>query len=195
MSPLARETWLAVGEVSGSAAGARILSAAAIDEAEVEALFGDRIESAARLGFDPATGSVHARRGRRLGAITLSEGRDMKADARGRSPRPSSKGVRDHGLGLLPWSEAARSLRRRAAFARAHDAGLARSFRRGAATDSLDEWLPALVAGKRSLTDVDPAALAGMLEARLGWEGRKAVDRLAPHRLRDARRKQPRHRL
>ena len=178
-SPLARETWLAVGEVSGSAAGARILSAAAIGEAEVEALFGDRIESAARLGFDPATGSVRARRGRRLGAITLSEGQDMKA-----APEAIAaalvEGVRAHGLGLLPWSEAARSLRRRAAFAREHDPALP-DLSYAALTDSLDEWLPAIVAGKRSLSDADPAALAGTLEARLGWEGRKAVDRLAPH--------------
>ena len=78
-SPLARETWLAVAEVSGTAAGARILSAAAIDEAQVEALFGDRIESGTQLSFDPTTGTVRARRGRRLGAITLSQGQDAKA--------------------------------------------------------------------------------------------------------------------
>jgi ATP-dependent helicase HrpB len=177
-SPLARETWLAVGEVGGTAAGARILSAAAIAEAEVEALFGDRIESGAQLSFDPATGTVRARRGRRLGAITLSEGRDEKA-----SPEEVSaalvEGVRVHGLHLLPWSDAARALRRRAAFARAHDPSLP-DLSDGALSGSLDEWLPLIVAGRRGLRDVDPAALSGLLDARLGWEGRKAVDRLAP---------------
>ena len=178
-SPLARETWLAVGEVSGTAAGARILAAAAIGEAMVEALFGERIESGARLGFDPATGTVRARRGRRLGAITLSEGQDMKA-----SPDEVAaalvEGIRTHGLGLLPWSDPARSLRRRAAFARSHDPGLPDLSDEALLAD-LHEWLPLLVAGKRSLRDVDPAALSGMLDARLGWEGRKSVDRLAPH--------------
>ncbi|MEO7179136.1 MAG: ATP-dependent helicase C-terminal domain-containing protein, partial [Allosphingosinicella sp.] len=178
-SPLARETWLAVGEVSGSAAGARILSAAAIGEAEVEALFGDRIESGARLSFDPASGAVRARRGRRLGAITLSEGQDSQA-----SPEETAKalveGVRAHGLQLLPWSEAAGTLRRRAAFARRYDPSLPDLSDEGLHA-ALDEWLPLLVAGRRSLRDVDPAALSGLLDARLGWEGRKTVDRLVPH--------------
>ncbi|HEX8262454.1 MAG TPA: ATP-dependent helicase C-terminal domain-containing protein, partial [Allosphingosinicella sp.] len=178
-SPLARESWLAVGEVSGTAAGARILSAAAIAEAEVEALFGDRIETGTRLDFDPATGGVRARRGRRLGAITLSEGQDARA-----SPQEVAaalvEGVRANGLHLLPWSEAARSLRRRAAFARLHDPGLP-DLSDEALLGSLDQWLPLLAAGKRSLREIDPAALSGLLDSRLGWEGRKAVDRLAPH--------------
>jgi ATP-dependent helicase HrpB len=180
-SPLARQEWLAVGEVSGSAAGARILSAAAIDEAQVEALFGERIESGAQLGFDPATGTVRARRGRRLGAIILSEGQDMKASA-DEVAAALVEGVRGHGLDLLPWSDSARSLRRRAAFAREHDPGLP-DLSDETLLASLDEWLPPLVSGKRSLRDIDPGGLSGMLDARLGWEGRKAVDRLAPHAL------------
>ncbi len=47
----------------------------------------------------------------------------------------------------------------------------------------LDDWLPPLVAGRRGLRDIDPAGLSDMLDSRLGWEGRKAVDRLAPHRF------------
>jgi len=179
LSPLARETWLAVGEVSGTAAGARILAAAAIGEAEVEALFGDRIESGARLDFDPAAGTVRARAGRRLGAITLSEGRDSRA-----SPEDIAaalvEGVRAHGLHLLPWSDSVRSLRRRAAFARRHDPALA-DLSDEALLESLDEWLPLLVAGRRALGEVDPGSLAGLFDSRLGWEGRKALDRLAPH--------------
>jgi ATP-dependent helicase HrpB len=179
LSPLAREAWLAVGEVAGTAAGARILAAAALGEAEVETLFGDRIKSGAELAFDPATGTVQARRGRRLGAITLSQGRDFQA-----SPEEVAaalvEGVRAHGLPVLPWSESARSLRRRAAFARAHDSGLA-DLSDEALIASLDQWLPLLVAGRKSLRDIDPSALSGLLDARLGWEGRKAVDRLAPH--------------
>ncbi|HEX8307840.1 MAG TPA: ATP-dependent helicase HrpB [Allosphingosinicella sp.] len=178
-SPLARETWLAVGEVSGTAVGARILSAAAIGEAEVEALFGDRIESGTRIGFDPATGSVHARRGRRLGSITLSEGQDGQASAE-EIAQALLDGVRVHGLELLPWTEGARSIRRRADFARAFDPGLA-DLSDEALLGSLDEWLPLLLAGRRSLRDVDPQSLAGILDSRLGWEGRKSVDRLAPH--------------
>jgi ATP-dependent helicase HrpB len=178
-SPLARATWLAVAEVSGTAAGARILSAAALPEESVFALFAERIESGTQLQFDPPTGTVRARQGRRLGAITLSEGQDSKA-----SPEAVAaallEGVRTHGLHLLPWSEAAQSLRRRAAFARRFDDTLP-NLSDEALLATLDDWLPMLVAGKRSLRDIDPAALSGTLDAQLGWEGRKAVDRLAPH--------------
>jgi ATP-dependent helicase HrpB len=178
-SPLARETWLAVAEVSGTAAGARILSAAAIAEETVFALCADRIETGTRLRFDPATGTVQARRGRRLGAITLSEGQDATA-----SPQEIAaalvEGVRAHGLHLLPWSGAAEALRKRAAFARRFDPGLA-DLSDVALLAALDDWLPHLVQSKRSLRDIDPAALAGMLDAALGWEGRRTLDRLAPH--------------
>jgi ATP-dependent helicase HrpB len=178
-SPLAREEWLAVAEVSGTAAGARILSAAAMPEETVLTLFSDRIEEGTQLSFDPATGTVRASRGRRLGAITLSQGRDAKASPE-EIARALVEGVRTHGLDLLPWSDSARSLRRRAAFAREHEPSLP-DLSDEALLATLDDWLPVLVAGRKSLRDVDPSALSGTLDALLGWEGRKAVDRLAPH--------------
>ncbi|WP_243455844.1 ATP-dependent helicase HrpB [Sphingosinicella sp. BN140058] len=178
-SPLARESWLAVAEVSGSAAGARILSAAAIAEDAVMALFGDRIESGAEIRFDPATGTVQARHGRRLGAVTLSQGQNAKA-----LPEEVAAAlvdaVRSHGLGLLPWSDGARSLRKRAVFARRYAPELA-DLSDEVLLATLDDWLPLLVAGRRRLSDIDPSALSGTLDALLGWEGRKIVDRLAPH--------------
>jgi ATP-dependent helicase HrpB len=178
-SPLARETWLAVAEVSGTAAGARILSAAAMPEEAVFALFAHRIETGTRLHFDPATGTVRAQRGKRLGAITLSQGQDAKA-APEEVAAALIDGVRTHGLQLLPWSDAALSLRRRAAFARRFDESLP-DLSDEALLTALDDWLPLLVAGKRALGDIDPGALSATLDAQLGWEGRKTVDRLAPH--------------
>jgi ATP-dependent helicase HrpB len=149
-----------------------------MDEAMVNILFGDRIGSGKQIGFDPKNGTVQARRGRRLGAIILSQGTDDRA-----SPEETEKalveGVRLHGLGLLPWSDAAAALRRRTAFARCHEPSLA-DLSDEALLASLDQWLPSLVAGKRRLADIDRAALSGMLDAMLGWEGRKTVDRLAP---------------
>ena len=177
-SPLARENWLAVAEVGGSASGARILSAAPIDEDTVEALFGDRIESGAQIRFDPATRGVRTTRGRRLGAIILSEGGDAKADPEAIAAA-LVEGVRAHGLDLLPWSEAARSLRRRAAFARSFAPDLP-DLSDEALITTLDEWLPPLVAGKRKLTDIDPAALSGTLDMLIGWDGKSALDRLLP---------------
>ncbi|HEX9933490.1 MAG TPA: ATP-dependent helicase C-terminal domain-containing protein, partial [Allosphingosinicella sp.] len=82
-------------------------------------------------------------------------------------------------LERLPWSEAARSLRRRAAFARRHDPALP-ELSDEALLASLDEWLPPLVAGKRRLSEIEPASLAGVLDNMLGWDGRRQLERLAP---------------
>ncbi|SMF68517.1 ATP-dependent helicase HrpB [Allosphingosinicella indica] len=181
LSPLARETWLAVAEVSGTAAGARILSAAAIDEATVEALFADRIATGASVTFDPATGGVTAARGRRLGAILLLGGQDSRPDPEAVTAA-LVEGVRAHGLDRLPWSANARSLRTRGAFARSYDPAIA-DLSDAALLATLDEWLPLLAAGRRRLSEIDPGALSGTLDALIGWEGRKAIDRLAPEQF------------
>ena len=173
-SPLAREEWLAVAEVAGMASGARILAAAPIDQAMVEALFAGRIASGAALAFDPVTGSVRATHGRRLGAIQLSGGQDSRAEPAA-IEAALAEGVRTHGLDLLPWSDAARSLRLRAGFARRHDPAIP-----DLSDAALADSLPLLLAGKRRLSEVDPGALAGTLDALLGWDGRKGLERIAP---------------
>ena len=170
-SPLARAQWLAVAEVGGMAAGARILSAAPIGQDRVESLFADRIDSGTDVRFDPASGTVRASHGRRLGAILLSGGQDSRADPAA-IETALLEGVRAHGLALLPWSEGARSLRRRAAFARRGDPSLP-DLSDTALLATLDEWLPPLLAGKRRLGDVT-------VELPLGWNERQAIDRLAP---------------
>ncbi|WP_380872895.1 helicase [Sphingomonas sp. DBB INV C78] len=181
LSPLARHEWLAVAETQGSAAGARILSAAAIDQADVEALFADRIQMVRDVRFDPATGGVIARRERRLGAVRLGGGPDDAPDKEAIAAA-LVEGVRQHGLALLPWSEAGEALRQRAAFARPHDPALP-DLSDEALIAVLDDWLTPLVAGKRRLDAVQPGDLTQALENLLGWEGGRAVDRLAPARL------------
>lgn len=170
---LARAEWLAVADIQGAASGARILSAAQIDFAEIEALYGDRIISGAHVTFDPATGGVRTTSGRRLGAITLSKGQDAKAD-------PADivaallQGVRDHGLALLPWTDAAIRLRERALWAGVDGLGDADLL------DSLELWLAPLLNGKRRLADVDTGGLYYALLGIVGWDGQQQVERLAP---------------
>jgi ATP-dependent helicase HrpB len=172
-SSLAREAWLAVAETQGSAAGARILSAAPITLAEVEMLFGERIAVARTVTFDPATGGVQAVRERRLGAIRLSSGPDKDADP-AEIEAVLVESVRKYGLELLPWGDAAGGLRQRAAYAGgtelSEEALIAR----------LDAWLPALVEGKRRLSDIAGGALFQALENLIGWEGKRALDAAAP---------------
>ena len=71
--PLAGEAALAIGEIVGRAASARILTAAALTREEIEAVAGENIETRDELTFDRASASLRARRRRRLGALVLSE--------------------------------------------------------------------------------------------------------------------------
>ena len=177
-SPLGGSEWLAVGEVAGHASGARILSAAALDEREVIELFGDRVETCHDGAFDPATGGVTPTRSRRLGAIRLSSGPDPRPDPAAIAAALLD-GVREHGLHLLPWNERAAQLRQRAAFAHAHDAAIP-SLGDAMLIDRANEWLAPLLDGKRRLGDVDAALLASALEALLGFDAKRKLDRIAP---------------
>lgn len=181
LSSLAREEWLAVGDVQGAASGARILSAAAIDLPTIESLFGDRIERRTDVVFDPATGNVAATSERRLGALKLAGGQDASA-SRQEIAAALVEGVRTHGLSLLPWDESALALRARAAFAAAHGAEVPATDD-AALIDRLDEWLPSLGEGKRRLDGLSPVALTQALEGLIGWDGMRALDAIAPARL------------
>ncbi len=177
-SPLARADWLAVAETQGMAAGARILSAVAIDGTLVESLFADQIETRRTASFDPATGAVAAIRERRLGAVRLSSGPDTDADPRTLADALLA-GIRAHGLSLLPWPESSQALRTRAAFAAAHG-GEAIALDDASLLAEADQWLTPLLVGKRRLDQIDPGALADALRNIIGWEGMKAIERLAP---------------
>ncbi|HEU0043318.1 ATP-dependent helicase HrpB [Sphingomonas sp.] len=169
-SSLARAEWLAVAETQGAASGARILAATRIDLATVERLFADGIATRRTVIFDPATGAVEARRERVLGRLRLSAGPDADAEPQAVTAALLG-GVREHGLALLPWRDAAQSLRARAAFAGAplNDAAL---------LTRLDEWLPPLLAGKRRLDQV--TGLTDALRNLIGWTDLQRIDRLAP---------------
>jgi ATP-dependent helicase HrpB len=177
-SQLARSQWLAVGEVAGHASGARILSAAAIEERDVLDLFAERIETRHDGDFDPATRSVTPMRARLLGTIRLSSGPDPKPD-QAAIEQALLDGVREHGLDLLPWDERSRQLRLRAGFASRFDAGIP-ALDEEMLTERAAEWLAPLLAGKRKLGDISPSALANGLEQLIGYRALRRLDGLAP---------------
>jgi ATP-dependent helicase HrpB len=178
VSSLASSKWLAVGAVAGHASGARILSAAAIDEQAVLELFTGRIETRHDGDFDVATGSVTPTRSRRLGAIRLASGPDPSPEQTA-IEQALLNGVREHGLGLLPWDERSRQLRDRAAFAQRFDESIP-ALDDVSLLDRADEWLAPLLSGKRRFGDIQPAAINTALEGLLGYDAVRRLDRLAP---------------
>ena len=177
-SSLARNQWIAVGEVAGHASGARILSAAAIDETAVLQLFADRIEVRHDGEFDAATGAVMPTRSRRLGAIRLASGPDPSPD-QAAIEQALLEAVREHGLHILPWDERALHLRHRTAFAGRFDDSIP-ALDEEMLSDRIEEWLSPLLIGRRRLGDISRHALCEALEQLLGYDGMRALDRLAP---------------
>ncbi len=182
-SPLADASWLAIAELDDGGADARILAAAAVDEASVRELFAARIEATREVRFDRRSGAVLARSVERLGAIELTA-RPLA------EPEPDAiaaallAGLREVGLDALSWSEAARALRARIRWLAAAEPSLGLPAVDDAALRaSLETWLAPFLEGCRSLADlarIDPAAALAQL---LRPEQRLALDRLAPARL------------
>ena len=172
-SLLARAEWLAVADVQGAASGARILSAAALTEAEIVDRFGHRIESKQILTYDKSTDRVDARVQRRLGAIVLSEGRVEKPDPQAVASALMAA-VQDMGIDALPWPLSVRALRERA-----HFAGVA-SLRDDALAERMEQWLLPLLGKVNRLRDVAPSGLANALDNMLGWDTRTRIDQIAP---------------
>src|SRR6202022_2358424 len=71
-SALARAPYIAVAELTGTAAQGRILLAAPITQGEIEQHFADQIETADEISFDRGALALRARRKKTLHAITLS---------------------------------------------------------------------------------------------------------------------------
>ncbi|MBT2189352.1 ATP-dependent helicase HrpB [Sphingobium nicotianae] len=177
--PLARAAWLAVGEIQGSAVGARILSAVAMEEGEVLATAAARITDKRIVRWRKDLAGVEALRERWLGAIRLSSGPD-EAPERAAVIATLARALRSEGLGHLPWGKAAESLRTRADFA-----GVGAPISDAALLDDAEAWLDLLLpASARRLTGIDPGALHGLLTQRLGWDATRQIEALAPAEFR-----------
>ncbi|MET0179231.1 MAG: ATP-dependent helicase HrpB, partial [Novosphingobium sp.] len=169
-SPLARAQWLAIGAAQGEAKGARILAAAALAPVDIEGWLGDRIERRRRLEWNAEQGRVEARIERRLGAVVLAATPDPAPDREAIAALLLSRARRDP-ASVLPAALLARA--RHAGIAELDAAWLA---------DTMDEWLAPLLAGRQDLA-VDPGAVEQALLARLDWDARQRLDRLAPRQF------------
>lgn len=177
---LAREPWLAVGELGGGGARDRILLAAPLDEARLMEVFADQIETEDRIEPD-ARGKVRARRIARLGRLTLSERLIDNPDPALITAALIGQ-VRDKGLSAVPFGERSRSLRERLAFLRRASSDDWPDLSDEALLARLDEWLEPLVAGRTSLASLNDADLEAALRTLIPWDRQRALDAAAPER-------------
>lgn len=186
---LAREPWIVVADMTGTAQQARILAGAAIAEDEVlrqaaEGLTPFGMEERTETIFDRNARALRARAVRRYGAISLSE-RPLPVETTSENAAILAIGVATLGIGLLPWTKAQQQLRERTAFLRQaavgaegenpwpdlSDAGLA-------AEPEL--WLAPHIEGRTSLAAIAPADLDAALASLLPWDLKRRLDAEAP---------------
>lgn len=119
LDALSREEYLAVAEVDGAQADARVFLAAPIDEATIEAQFGAAIVARDAVDWDDRSGAVLARRQRRLGALVLRE--KPLADPPAEAIRQALlEAIAKRGLDVLPWTSGLRQWQARVALLRRH---------------------------------------------------------------------------
>jgi ATP-dependent helicase HrpB len=170
-SSLAREPFLAVAELTGAAGNSRIVLAAPIGQAEIEASFADDIQSSEEIAFDRGSRGLRARRTQRLGTIVLSQ-QPLAVTPSEETAGILATGIIDLGLEGLPWSKARLQWRDRVLFLRRAEGEDWPDLSNAGLTARADEWLVPLLAGKTAVAEVSSeeldTALAGLLPFNLG---------------------------
>ncbi|WP_158812701.1 ATP-dependent helicase HrpB [Methylocapsa sp. S129] len=175
---LSGASYLAVGEIVGRAAAARILLAAPLSLEEIEAVAGASIETLEEVVFDRASAALRARRRRRLGAITLTE-QNLPVPADEASAAALAAGLLGLGVARLPWSKSLRQWRDRILFLRrAGDAAWPDLGDEALAASA--DWLTPYLVGKTSLADFSAEEFGEALRALLPYALARRLDAEAP---------------
>jgi len=175
---LAREPWLAIAELGGGDRRDRILLAAPLEPAELVA-FRDQFEVEERLE-ESGGGRLRAKRLTRLGRLVIREEIDDSPDP-ALIARALADRVRREGVAILPWGDAATSLRERAAFLHARDPAWP-DLSDAALLAQLDDWLAPVLMGLRGLNALKPDVLDGALRTLVPWDQQRRLEAEAPAR-------------
>ncbi|MBM3553100.1 MAG: ATP-dependent helicase HrpB [Alphaproteobacteria bacterium] len=177
--PLSRAPFLAVAEITGRAAQARILAACALSAEEVDAIAADRIETRDETVFDAASASLRRRAFRRLGAIRLSE-RNLAVEQSDENARTLARGVAGLGVGRLPWTKSQMQRRDRVAFLRRAEGDEWPDLSDDALAASAEHWLAPFIQGRASLTDITADDLEAAISQLLPYDLSRRLDAEAP---------------
>ena len=182
-SALARAPYIAVAELTGTAANGRILLAAPITQAEIETRFADQIETADEILFDRNALALRARRKKTLHAITLSEA-PLALKPSAETARVLADGLVAVGLDRLPWSKPAKQWRDRVMFLRKAEGDISEHSWPDLSDDALaaqrEGWLVPALYDKTSLKEFSAGDLSEALMTLLPWELRARLEREAP---------------
>ncbi|MDT3685473.1 MAG: ATP-dependent helicase HrpB [Pseudorhodoplanes sp.] len=176
---LAREQFVAVAELTGTAAQSRILLAAPISLSEIETRFTAHIEQRDEITVDPASLSLRARKSRRLGAIALSE-QIVQVAPNEETARKLADAVASAGLQKLPWTKSLLQWRDRVMFLRKAEGDEWPDLSDGALAANVGGWLVPLLFDKSSVSALSADELHTAITNLLPWNMRRRLDAEAP---------------
>jgi ATP-dependent helicase HrpB len=177
-SMLAREKFLAIGDVNGMGTEVKAFLAEPVRESEIREVFATYLETIDEVRWDSREEAVIARRVTKLGAIELSV----------TSFTPPAEaivgallaGIREKGLHCLPWTKEALNLRERSEWLRNKELAELPNLSDEHLLATMDEWLAPFLGGMTRLAQLSRLNLLEILRARFSYEQRSQVDVLAP---------------
>ena len=163
---------------------ARILLAAPLEREALEAVIPGALQWRETVEWNRREQAVVARRELRLDQVLL-EAHPLAVVPAERAREALLAGVRDLGIGVLPWERELRELQARVALVR----GLGGPYTEwpdledAALAESLEDWLAPWLEGVTRREHLARLPLAEALRARMGWQRLRELDALAPTHL------------
>ncbi|HVN49369.1 MAG TPA: ATP-dependent helicase HrpB, partial [Bacteroidota bacterium] len=181
-SLLAREEFLAVGEVDGANTEVRVYLAAPLGRSQIETAFTQDMTEEDECRWDHKEQAVIARHVKKFGALILSEQTTEPDDEK--LSMAMLDGIRSMGIECLPWEKESRALQKKIEWLRSHanitqlpdcsDNGL---------MQSLERWLLPFLNGIRKKEQLKNLDLTMILQSYITQSSNLQIDRLAPSHL------------
>jgi ATP-dependent helicase HrpB len=176
---LAGSQMLVIADLTGRAARGRILAAAEISRADIEAELPGEIRTDDQTFFDRQSRQVRARRATRFGAVVFEEAP---------LPRPSGEavvraladGLRELGLDQLPFSKEALQLRERIGFLHRTIGEPWSDMSDEALLNRMEDWFIPFQSDARGLSDISASGLSNGLMALVPHDLQRDLARFAP---------------
>jgi ATP-dependent helicase HrpB len=176
---LAGASMLVIADLTGRAGGQRILAAAEITRADVEAYMPQAIVQEDQTFFDRPSRQVRARRVTRLGAIIFDETPLSKPKGEA-AARALADGVRQLGLAVLPFSKEAAQLRDRIGFLYRTLGEPWPDMSDDSLLSQLDAWFVPFQRDTRGIDDINAGSLSEGLQSLVPHDIARDLARLAP---------------
>ena len=181
---LSRQELIVAVDLDDRERDARIRLAAPLGRREVEELMASRLERADSVEWSEREEAVLARRVLRLDGLVLEES-PLPQVPQQEAHAAMLEGIRQLGIGSLPWTREARELQARVAFVRRLGGAHERwpDLAEDALRASDGEWLAPWLGGITRREHLARIPLLDALLARLSWDERRELDVLAPAHL------------